>query len=116
MSSFKFIGTMVFFCLGLWGLLIWINKQYIVEYFLGIIAPLAVGVITVLCEKKVRKNTSKSLTSFFITSFFVKMVVYGIYFIMLFNFYTFSHIHFILSFVNCFVTLHISEAFFFNSR
>ena len=116
MSSFKFIGAMVFFCLGLWGLLIWIDKQYIVEYFLGIIAPLAVGVITVLCEKKVRKNTSKSLTSFFITSFFVKMVVYGIYFIMLFNFYTFSHIHFILSFVSCFVTLHISEAFFFKSR
>ena len=115
MSSVKFIGVMVVFCLGLWGILTWMDKQYMMEYLLGITAPLAVGVITVLREKTVRKNTSRSLTSFFIKSFFVKMIVYGAYVIMLFNFYTFSHIHFILSFVSCFIALHISEAFFFNS-
>jgi hypothetical protein len=115
MSSVKFIGAMVFFCLGLWGILTWMDKQYVMEYLLGITAPLAVGVITVLREKTVRKNTSRSLTSFFIKSFFVKMIVYGAYIIMLFNFYTFSHIHFILSFSSCFITLHICEAFFFNS-
>jgi len=116
MSALKFIVGMVFFCLGLWGILTWIDKQFIVEYLLGIIAPLAVGVITVLREETVRGDASKSLTSFFIKSFFVKMIVYGAYIIMLFNFYTFSHIHFILSFSGCFITLHISEAFFFNSK
>ena len=115
MSSVKFIGVMIVFCLGLWGILIWIDKQYLVEYFLGIIAPLVVGVITVLRERTVHKKKMRSLTSFFIKSFFVKMVVYGAYIIMLFNFYTFSHVHFILSFASCFITLHISEAFFFNS-
>ena len=46
MSTVKFIGVMVFFCLGLWGILTWIDKQYMMEYFLGICTPLAVGVVT----------------------------------------------------------------------
>ena len=106
---------MVLFCLGLWGILTCIDKQYMVEYFLGIITPLAVGVVTVLGAKAVQEKASETLTSFFIKSFFIKMVFYGAYIIILFNFYTFSHVPFILSFVSCFITLHIGEAFFFNS-
>ena len=115
MSTIKFIGVMVFFCLGLWGILTWIDKQYMVEYFLGIITPLAVGVVTVLGAKAVQEKASETLTSFFVKSFFVKMVFYGAYIIILFNFYTFSHVPFILSFSGCFITLHVGEAFFFNS-
>jgi len=106
---------MVFFCLGLWGILTCIDKQYMVEYFLGIITPLAVGVVTVLGAKAVQEKASETLTSFFIKSFFIKMVFYGAYIIILFNFYTFSHVPFILSFASCFITLHICEAFFFNT-
>ena len=115
MSAVKFIGVMVFFCLGLWGILTWIDKQYMMEYFLGICTPLAVGVVTVLRAKAVQEKASETLTSFFIKSFFIKMVFYGAYIIILFNFYTFSHVPFILSFASCFITLHICEAFFFNT-
>ena len=115
MSTFKFIGAMVFFCLGLWVILTWIDKQYMMEYFLGICTPLAVGVVTVLGAKTVQEKASETLTSFFIKSFFIKMVFYGAYIIILFNFYTFSHVPFILSFAGCFITLHVGEAFFFNS-
>ena len=115
MSALKFIVGMVFFCLGLWGILTWIDKQNMMEYFLGICTPLAVGVVTVLGAKAVQEKASETLTSFFIKSFFIKMVFYGAYIIILFNFYTFSHVPFILSFSGCFITLHIGEAFFFNS-
>ena len=115
MSALKFIVGMVFFCLGLWGILTWIDKQNMMEYFLGICTPLAVGVVTVLRAKAVQEKASETLTSFFIKSFFIKMVFYGAYIIILFNFYTFSHVPFILSFSGCFITLHIGEAFFFNS-
>ena len=115
MSSVKFIGFMVFFCLGFWGILTWIDTQYMVEYFLGVCIPLAVGVVTVLGAKAVQEKASETLTSFFIKSFVIKMVFYGAYIIILFNFYTFSHVPFILSFSGCFITLHIGEAFFFNS-
>ena len=70
---------------------------------------------TVLGAKAVQEKASETLTSFFIKSFFIKMVFYGAYIIILFNFYTFSHVPFILSFSGCFITLHIGEAFFFNS-
>jgi len=79
MSSFKFIGAMVFFCLGLWGILTCIDKQYMMEYFLGIITPLAVGVVTVLGAKAVQEKASETLTSFFIKSFLpcIQQVVTG---------------------------------------
>ena len=51
MASVKFIGVMVLFCLGLWGILTCIDKQYMVEYFLGIITPLAVGVVQYCVQK-----------------------------------------------------------------
>ena len=73
------------------------------------------GCSTVLRAKAVQEKASETLTSFFIKSFFIKMVFYGAYIIILFNFYTFSHVPFILSFVGSFITLHIGEAFFFNS-
>ncbi|SVB61141.1 uncharacterized protein METZ01_LOCUS213995, partial [marine metagenome] len=58
MSAVKFIGAMVFFCLGLWVILTWIDKQYMMEYFLGICTPLAVGVVTVLGAKAVQEKAS----------------------------------------------------------
>ena len=113
MSAIKFIGVMVFFCSGFWGILGWIDNRYILEYFFGICPSLCIGILTVYIAEKFQSKVPESLTGFFIKSFFVKMVFYGAYIIILFNFYTFSHVPFILSFTSCFVMLHISEAFFF---
>ncbi len=113
MSAGKFIGFMILFCSGLWGILAWIDTGYMVEYFLGICPPLSIGILTVYLAELIQSKSSKFLTQFFIIAFLVKIIIYGGYIILLFNFYSFSHIHFILSFSGCFITLHISEAFFF---
>ena len=113
MNLWKFIGFMLLASLGIYGVCVLFDSEFKMEYILGIAIPLSVGIIVVFLGNWIYKNRPKSLTHFFVISFMIKMLLYGLIIIILFNFYSFSHIHFILSFVFCFVVLHNSEAIFF---
>jgi hypothetical protein len=104
---------MILAAFGIYGVCVLFDGEFVLEYILGIAIPLSIGIIVVSIGNWIHKNQPKSLTQFFLISFFIKMLMYGMIFIILFNFYSFSNIHFILSFVFCFVVLHISEAIFF---
>ena len=113
MNLWKFIGFMLLASFGIYGVCVLFDSEFKTEYMLGIAIPLSVGIIVVFLANLIYENRPKSLTHFFVISFMIKMLLYGLIIIILFNFYSFSHIHFILSFVFCFVVLHNSEAIFF---
>ena len=113
MGLWKFIGFMILASFGIYGVCVLFDSEFKMEYILGLTIPLGIGIVVVLLGNWIYENRPKSLTHFFIISFLIKMLLYGTIMIILLNFYSFSHIHFILSFVFCFVVLHISEAIFF---
>lgn len=115
MSSIKFSVYISVFCLGTWGLIAGGIEQYFKEIFIGMIAPLIIGVVSVLYISYIQKKSQEKLTNILLKAFMGKMIFYGAYFIYIFTFYTFTPIPFILSFVGYFITLHVCEALFLKS-
>jgi hypothetical protein len=54
------------------------------------------------------------VTGWMIKSFFGKMIIYGLYFVIILGFYTFQALPFVSSFVGFFIVLHMIEALYFN--
>ena len=102
--------------LGILGLSVYFFPQYQSELFFGWFGPVVSGAVTIYFVQRESKKGLSLITKILVIGFAIKMVFYGAYIIILFNFYTFSHVPFILSFAGCFITLHIGEAFFFNSK
>lgn len=112
----KFIISISLLCLGSWGLLSGLFfPDYSTEIFLGMIAPLLVGTITVPIMKKTHITDPNNLTRFMMKGFLAKMILYGAYVSVIIGFYTFNAIPFVLSFVGYFVMLHVLEALFLRS-
>lgn len=115
MPPVKFLIYITVFCIGTWGLIVGGLEQFAIEIFLGMIAPLIVGIISIFVLSAIHKKSPERVTNVLIKSFGIKMIFYGMYFIYIFTFYTFNPMPFILSFVGYFVTLHICEALFLRS-
>lgn len=115
MSTIQFLIYLSVFCIGTWGLIVGVLDQFAKEIFLGMMAPLIVGIISILVLSAMHKKSPERVTNVLIKSFGIKMIFYGMYFIYIFTFYTFNPMPFILSFVGYFVTLHICEALFLRS-
>ena len=112
----KLIIYMFFFTLGSWGLAAGLFfPAFRWEMFLGMIAPLVIGLLTLFCEKKIYDRNPEDLTPFMLKAFAGKMIFYGAYFICIFTFYSFNPIPFIITFLACFITLHTIEALFLKS-
>jgi len=112
----KFIIYLSFFSLGSWGFAAgFFFPDFRWEMFLGMIAPLAVGVCTIIYITAIYTKTPERTTNAMTKAFMVKIIFYGTYFIYIFTFYTFNSVPFVISFVCYFITLHISEALFFKS-
>ena len=115
MSAIQFSIFIGVFCLGTWGLIAGGMMQYAKEIFLGMIAPLIIGVISITYISIINKKTPGKVTNVLYKSFAIKMITYGAYFICIFTFYTFNPMPFILSFFSYFITLHMIEALFLRS-
>ena len=111
-----FIISIGVFCLGSWGLLSGIFfPPHSTELFLGMIAPLIAGGITIPVMKKTHAADPAALTKFMMKGFLVKIILYGGDVSIIIGFYAFNAVPFILSFIGYFVTLHILEAFYLKS-
>ncbi len=115
MSTIKFSIYISVFCIGTWGLIVGGMDQYFKEIFLGMIAPLVIGILSIVYIDDVQKKSPEKVTNVMLKTFAGKMIFYGAYFIYIFTFYTFTPIPFILSFAGYFITLHICEALFLKS-
>ena len=116
MSVNRFSISLILFCFGSWSLVSWIFiEDYIVEIFLGMVMPLAVGQFTITRIQSIFVSDPRKLTSFMMKSFIGKMVIYGVYMIGLVAFSPFNERTFFVSFISYFITLHVLEAFFIRS-
>ena len=87
-------------------------EDHIVEIFLGMIAPLIIGLSTVFTVKSIYLKNPTKLTSFMIKSFGGKMILYGLYIFGIATFSTFDARKFLVSFIVYFSALHMLEALF----
>jgi hypothetical protein len=112
----RFSISLILFCFGSWSLVSWIFiEDYIVEIFLGMVMPLAVGQFTITRIQSIFVSDPRKLTSFMMKSFIGKMVIYGVYMIGIVAFSPFNERTFFVSFISYFITLHVLEAFFIRS-
>ena len=115
MSAIQFSIFVSIFCLGTWGLIVGGIEEYAKEIFLGMIAPLFIGIGSIFLLSIANQKSPEYVNRVMVKSFIVKMILYAIYFIYIFTFYTFNPMPFVLSFVGYYITLHISEVLFLKS-
>ena len=109
----KFIVSIIILGLGISGLVGGaIFPQYIKEIFIGMTAPLLVTVFSILWINKVFKLDSTKVTAVMTKSFFIKMVLFALYFIIILSFYAFEPIPFVISFTSFFILFYLIEAIF----
>ena len=109
----KYILYIILLGLGISGLVGGtIYPQYISEIFLGMVAPLLVTVFSIFWIEKVFKTDKEILTATMAKSFFIKMVLFALYFIIILGFYTFEPIPFVISFTGFFILFYVIEAVF----
>ena len=107
----KYIISNLFLGLGIAGLISGIlYQQYVNEIFLGMIAPLVVGIVSIQISKNVYQKSPEKLTTSLTKSFFIKMVLYALYFIVILSFYNFEPIPFVISFTGFFILFYVIEA------
>ena len=82
------------------------------EIFFGLIIPLIGSLFSSNIIYYIFKKNPKKLTSFMIQSFFLKMLVYGFFLILFFNFSSFNQRVFFISFISYFIAFHLMEALF----
>ena len=109
----KYILFIVLLGLGIAGLIGGtIYTQYLSEIFLGMVSPLLVTIFSIFWIDKVFKTDKEKLTATMAKSFFIKMVLFALYFIIILSFYAFEPIPFVLSFTGFFILFYIIEAVF----
>ncbi|MFC1784189.1 ATP synthase subunit I [Candidatus Neomarinimicrobiota bacterium] len=109
----KFVISILILGLGMSGLVGGtIFPQYIKEIFMGMIAPLLVTILSIMWINKVFKADPEKTTTTMTKSFFIKMVLYAIYFIIILSFYTFEPNPFVVSFMGFFILFYAIEAMF----
>ncbi|RMF09385.1 MAG: hypothetical protein D6762_03865 [Candidatus Neomarinimicrobiota bacterium] len=103
--------------LGLWGLVAAVaGPAFLLPGFLGMIAPVVLGMITVELITRQYDRDPRKVTKLMIGSFGVKMVVYALYVVLVFQIPGLSAYPFIFSFTGFFILLHILEALYFRAK
>ena len=115
MTAKKFSIVLTFLCFSTWVLTAAILERYMAEIFLGMTAPLVVGIATVVRVESIFQNSPEKLTAFMTKAFGGKMVLYGLYLGAIIAFSAFNERPFLVSFVVYFVALHMLEALFIRS-
>ena len=101
---------------GIYGLFVRAKPEWSLEILLGLMAPAVIGLLTVMLFSKFQKMTTQQMTQWLMISFGIKMLIYPIYFIIIFKFYSFAPYPFIFSFAGYFIGLHVVEAVVLKSK
>jgi hypothetical protein len=80
------------------------------EIWLGMLAPLAVVIVTWTLIERVYKRQPERLTSMMMKAFVGKLVFFGAYVGLAIGVLRVQPIPFIVSFTTCFIALHLIEA------
>ena len=98
-------------CVGTWGLLSAALPDYIKEIFLGMVLPWLISLISISITHSIYSINPEKLIKNMTKALLIKMLSYGLLFVLIFTFISFNPLPFIISFTGYFLALHIIEAF-----
>ena len=96
--------------LGVFGLGAGLQPDSKIEIFWGIFMPWAVAVVELYLLFRAKGKTPQLKTKILMTGFVGKMVIFGIYLMIIINFYSFNPYPFVFSFAGSFLAFHALEA------
>ncbi len=112
----KLSGMLVVVCVASWGLgTVVLAPGAAAAAFLGMAAPLAVGVATVVLVEQTVRTDIQRLTARLTGALIAKMVFYPVYVLVVISVLAIDPVPFAISFALYFVALHITEALHFKT-
>ncbi len=112
----KLSGVLVAVCVATCGLFTaLVAPDTVVPAFLGMAAPLLVGIATIVMVERTTRTALRALTTRMTIAFLAKMVFYAAYVSVVIAFVTSDPLPFIISFTVYFVALQIIEAVYFKT-
>ena len=109
-------GYLTLCCVGSWGL-VWLISvpQAAAAAFLGMIVPLLLAIGTIVLTERIYDKDPRKLTSIMTKAFVGKMLVYGMYVLLVVGVLSFEAVPFAISFTCYFTALHLAEALYFRN-
>ena len=101
--------------MGIFGLGVGIQPEYKIEIFWGILLPWAVAAIELFMVFRAKGKAPQLMTKILMTGFVGRMIIFGAYLLIVFNFYSFAPYPFMFSFSGSFLAFHTLEAFVLKS-
>jgi flagellar biosynthesis component FlhA len=112
----KLSGVLVAVCVTSCGLVATlVTPDAIAAAFMGMVAPLIVGIATIAMVERTTRNEPLALTSRMTTAFLAKMLFYAGYVSVVLGLVTTTPVPFMVSFTVYFVALQITEAMYFKT-
>ncbi len=103
-----YIFTVILF-IGIAGIFSNYYTHLTYEIFLGLLAPVLVGFVTVFFMEKHSNEEVIYFNSMLMRGFALKFIFYGLFILIIFTVYSFNPIPFMCSFTSSFIGLHIME-------
>ena len=101
--------------MGIFGFGVGIRPEYKIEIFWGILLPWAVAAIELFMVFRAKGKAPQLTTKILMTGFVGRMIIFGAYLLIIFNFYSFAPYPFMFSFSGSFLAFHTLEAFVLKS-
>ena len=112
----KLSGVLVAVCVTSCGLIATlVTPDAIAAAFMGMLAPLIVGIATIIMVERTIRNAPRALTSRMTIAFLAKMLFYAAYVSVVLAVVTTTPIPFMVSFTVYFVALQFTEAVYFKT-
>ena len=112
----KLSGVLVAVCVTSCGLIATlVTPDAVAAAFMGMLAPLIVGIATIVMVERTTRNEPRALTSRMTIAFLAKMLFYAAYVSVVLALVTTTPIPFMVSFTVYFVALQFTEAVYFKT-
>jgi hypothetical protein len=112
----KLSGVLVAVCVTSCGLIATlVTPDAVAAAFMGMLAPLIVGIATIVMVERTTRNEPRALTSRMTIAFLAKMLFYAAYVSVVLALVTTTPIPFMVSFTVYFVALQFTEAVHFKT-
>ena len=112
----KLSGVLVAVCVTSCGLVATlVTPDAVAAAFMGMLAPLIVGIATIVMVERTTRNEPRALTARMTLAFLAKMLFYAAYVSVVLALVTTTPIPFMVSFTVYFVALQFTEAVYFKT-
>jgi flagellar biosynthesis component FlhA len=112
----KLSGVLVAVCVTSCGLIATlVTPDAMAAAFMGMLAPLLVGIATIVMVERTTQNEPHALTARMTTAFLLKMLFYAGYVSVVLGVVTTTPVPFMVSFTVYFIALQITEALYFKT-